>query len=172
MLLLLLWGRICSKPASILSALGLKNPHSFVLCKQHEQFLRLAPTLKKDALHLCLISLNWRQELYWLNSMTFVMKKFRYNCISLFCNHLVLVEESCSLCMTGNFNWAKWDRSSKSSNLKSCWTNKFSLTFAQNLFKHKFVKESQQFRFNISFKEVIHQQHFHNKLLVISFYWF
>ena len=57
-----MWGRICSKPASSLSALGVKDPHSFVLCKQCEQFLKLAPTSKKDAPHSCLISLGWRQE--------------------------------------------------------------------------------------------------------------
>ena len=34
----------------------------FVLCKRCEQFLRLAPTSKKDASRSCLISLNWRQE--------------------------------------------------------------------------------------------------------------
>ena len=44
-----LWGRICSKPASSLSALGPKDLHGFVLCKRREQFLRLASTLKKDA---------------------------------------------------------------------------------------------------------------------------
>ena len=39
-----------------------KDLHRFVLCKRHEQYLRLAPTSKKDASHSCLISLNWRQE--------------------------------------------------------------------------------------------------------------
>ena len=40
----------------------IKDLHRFVLCKQHEQYLRLAPTSKKDASHSCLISLNWKQE--------------------------------------------------------------------------------------------------------------
>ena len=39
-----------------------KDLHRFVLCKRHEQYLRLAPTSKKDASHSCLISLNWKQE--------------------------------------------------------------------------------------------------------------
>ena len=47
-----LWGRICSKPASNLSALGLKDSYGFVLCKWCEQFLKLAPTSKKDAPHM------------------------------------------------------------------------------------------------------------------------
>ena len=53
-----MWGRNESKPASSLSALGQKDPHDFVLCKRREQFLRLASTSKKDALHSCLISLS------------------------------------------------------------------------------------------------------------------
>ena len=57
-----MWGRNESKPASNLFALGPKDPHGFLLCKRCEQFLRLAPTLKKDASHSCLISLSWRQE--------------------------------------------------------------------------------------------------------------
>ena len=57
-----MWGRICSKPASILFALGPKDPYDFVLCKRCEQFLRLSPTSKKDMSHLQLISaeLKWR----------------------------------------------------------------------------------------------------------------
>ena len=57
-----MWGRNESKPASNLFTLGPKDPHGFLLCKWCEQFLRLAPTLKKDASHSCLISLSWRQE--------------------------------------------------------------------------------------------------------------
>ena len=45
-------------PAVSLSTLGSKDPHGFVLCKQHEKFLRLTPTSKKDAPHSCLISLS------------------------------------------------------------------------------------------------------------------
>ena len=51
-----MWERICSKLASNLSALRPKDPHGFVLYKRREQFLRLAPTLKKDAPHLISLS--------------------------------------------------------------------------------------------------------------------
>ena len=57
-----MWGRICSKPASSLSFLGLKDLNDFVLCKRRELFLILAPTSKKEMPHSCLISLSWRQE--------------------------------------------------------------------------------------------------------------
>ena len=40
-------------------AKGLAWLYSF---KRHEQFLRLALTLKRDAPHSCLINLSWRQE--------------------------------------------------------------------------------------------------------------
>ena len=40
-------------------AKGLAWLYSF---KRHEQFLRLALTLKRDASHSCLINLSWRQE--------------------------------------------------------------------------------------------------------------
>ena len=53
-----LWERICFKSASSLSALGLNDPQDFVFFKRHEQFLRLAPTSKKDAPHSCIISLS------------------------------------------------------------------------------------------------------------------
>ena len=111
--------------------------------------------------------------LCWLNSMTFVMKIFRFNCISLFCNHLVLVWRKLFIMHDWEFQLSKMviDQA-KSCNLKSCWTNKFSLTFVQNLFKHKLVKESQQFRFNTLFKKVIRLQYFHNKSLIVSCYWF
>ena len=56
-----LWGRIYSKPASNLSALGPSDPYGFVFFKRCEQFLRLALTSKKDVPYSCLISLGWRQ---------------------------------------------------------------------------------------------------------------
>ena len=41
---------------------GIEGPARLCSFKRHEQFLRLAPTSKKDASHSCLISLSWRQE--------------------------------------------------------------------------------------------------------------
>ena len=49
-------------PAVSLSAFGSNDSHGFVLCKEREQFLRFAPTSKKDAPHSYFISLGWRQE--------------------------------------------------------------------------------------------------------------
>ena len=48
---------------------GAKGP-AWLCFKRHEQFLRLAPTSKKDVPHSCLISLSWRQDCTTTTSKT------------------------------------------------------------------------------------------------------
>ena len=72
-----LWGRICSKPTSNLFALRPKDSHEFVLCKRREQFLRLAPTSKKDAHHSCL---SWRQECTTTTAKAYKVGRIFFQC--------------------------------------------------------------------------------------------
>ena len=56
-----LWGRILIQARKQFVRSGAEGPARLCSFKQHEQFLRLAPTSKKDAPHSYLINFSWRQ---------------------------------------------------------------------------------------------------------------
>ena len=74
---------------------GAKEPARLCFFKRHKQFFRLAPTSKKVASHLCLISLNRRQECTVFGSLkiTFFEIGFFVKCgfLSLVCHFLLSV---------------------------------------------------------------------------------